>query len=77
MVLSAFSNNENSEVDCQKSPDDSQCIEEQKFKAEVQQTQEKEKFKSLGDCLKAKKTEAGVDPNSKPTVQMLQQCTNK
>ena len=74
MVLSACDSNEHSEskVDCQKSPNDSRCIEEQKV-----QVQEKEKFKSLGDCLKAKKAEAGVDPNSKPTVQMLQQCINQ
>ena len=26
---------------------------------------------------KSKKTEAGVNPNSKTTVQVLQQCTNR
>ena len=49
---------------------------EQTLEAEIQQAQahEQAKFKSLGECLKAKKEKAGV---SKPTVEMIQQCKNK
>ena len=76
MFLNACKDKEKSEVNCQKSPDDSHCIEEQKRKAEKQQAQQTKKFKNIGDCLKAKKAEAGVDPKSKPTVQMLKECKN-
>lgn len=73
LFLNACGDKGRSEVNCQESPNDSWCIEEQKRKAEQQQAQEQEqaKFKSIGDCLKAKKAEAGV---SKPTPAMLQQC---
>ena len=77
LLLSACEEKEQSEVDCQKSPNDPFCIEEQTRQVEEQQAQaqvqaqEKAKFKSLGECLKAKKEQAGV---SKPTVEMIQQC---
>ena len=47
---------------------------EQVREAEIKQAQAQEqaKFKSLGECLKVKKAQAGV---SKPTVEMIKQCT--
>ena len=45
----------------------------QKLEIEIQKTQsqEKEKFKSTRECLKAKKEELGV---LKPTAEMIKQC---
>ena len=62
-----------SNVDCESSPNDPSCIEEQQREAEEEQTkaQEQAKFQSIGACLQAKKESAGV---SKPTAEMLQQC---
>ena len=76
LLLNACEEKEQSEVDCQKSPNDPFCIEEQTRQVEEQQAQaqEKAKFKSLGECLKAKKEQAGV---SKPTVEMIQQCKSQ
>ena len=75
MFFSACGDSKKS-MDCQKSPSDPLCIEEQKREAEEQQVQAQEqaKFKSMGDCLKAKKAEAGIAPDAKPTSEMLQQC---
>ena len=76
LFLIACGEKEQSKVDCQKSPNDPLCVEEQTRKAEEKQiqVQEQEKFKSLGECLKAKKEQAGV---SKPTVEMIQQCKSQ
>ena len=65
-----------SAFNCEESPDDPLCIteKEQKEEEEQIQAQEEAKFKSIGDCLKAKKAEAGVGADSKPTPEMLQQC---
>ena len=75
MMLSACGGNK-PRVDCQKSPNDPFCLREQQHKEKEQQTkaQEQVKFKSIGDCLKAKKAEEGMDSESKPTPQMVQQC---
>ena len=46
--------------------------EEQKLKEKQKQT--KSRFQSIGDCLKQKKSEAGISEDSKPPFEMLQQC---
>ncbi len=76
MLLNACGGNRRSEVDCQKSPGNPWCVEEQRSKEEKKQveTQQKITFKNLGDCLRQKQIEEGAGTDSKPTPQMVQQC---
>ena len=62
---------------CKASPDDPKCVGEKEAKEARRQAEQQEQaqFKSIGDCLKAKKEEAGVESNSPPTPEMLKQCT--
>ena len=75
VFINACGGSSGSSKKCDSSPNDPSCVEEQRREVEEQQTkaQEKAKFQSLGECLKAKKAEAGV---TKPTAEMLQQCKN-
>ena len=65
-----------SEDVCKKTPDSPLCVEEQKREEEQKQAevQQQEKFKTAGECLKAKKAEAGLGKDDKPTRDMLEQC---
>ena len=62
---------------CTPSSDDPECVREREAEEARKQAEQQERaqFKSIGDCLKAKKEEAGVESDSPPTAEMLKQCT--
>ena len=62
---------------CGKSEEEKQieAIEKQDKQQQAQaQKQEQQKFENVGACVKTKMTEAGLSADTKPTIEILQQC---